>query len=347
VTLRVLLPVGISFYTFVTMSYVIDVYRREIPAARDPVDFAVFVAYFPHLVAGPILRATALLPQIQRPRLITSAQMRDGLWLNLAASPIPTASDRPSPSEPVEASSAGRNPTSTLSTLDLLSVSNSRSFSWGKDVGSATVAQKIVEEPAKRKVALTGEGVKVDPGFSIPLWSTRGTSGQLVLDNVKWSQLVAGGTVVCALASPCAAEISERLKTIVGSQPRTPAAANGADHGRDREPQCRVVGGPGEKRHCGVERARPRLAQEREHPIVELLQARSSRAHGWFLVGFLLAGNDAVGFRCPWRAPLCLDELGTQFLQVRQRRVRRPDCQRHGKCAQRCGRRHSGARSQV
>ena len=47
VTLRVLLPVGISFYTFVTMSYVIDVYRREIPATRDLVDFAVFVAYFP------------------------------------------------------------------------------------------------------------------------------------------------------------------------------------------------------------------------------------------------------------------------------------------------------------
>ena len=65
VTLRVLLPVGISFYTFVTMSYVIDVYRREIPAdARTCVDFAVFVAYFPHLVAGPILRASRLLPQI-------------------------------------------------------------------------------------------------------------------------------------------------------------------------------------------------------------------------------------------------------------------------------------------
>jgi D-alanyl-lipoteichoic acid acyltransferase DltB (MBOAT superfamily) len=81
VTLRVLLPVGISFYTFVTMSYVIDVYRREIPATRDPVDFAVFVAYFPHLVAGPILRASKLLPQIHLPRTVTAAQMRDGAWL--------------------------------------------------------------------------------------------------------------------------------------------------------------------------------------------------------------------------------------------------------------------------
>jgi alginate O-acetyltransferase complex protein AlgI len=81
VTVRVLLPVGISFYTFVTMSYVIDVYRREISATRDLLDFAVFVAYFPHLVAGPILRASRLLVQIDRPRTITAAQVRDGLWL--------------------------------------------------------------------------------------------------------------------------------------------------------------------------------------------------------------------------------------------------------------------------
>jgi len=81
VTLRVLLPIGISFYTFVTMSYVIDVYRREIEPTRNLVDFAVFVAYFPHLVAGPILRATALLPQIAEPRRVAAAQMRDGAWL--------------------------------------------------------------------------------------------------------------------------------------------------------------------------------------------------------------------------------------------------------------------------
>jgi alginate O-acetyltransferase complex protein AlgI len=83
VTVRVLLPIGISFYTFVTMSYVIDVYRREIPATCDLVDFAVFVAYFPHLVAGPILRASRLLPQIDAPRSITSERIRDGLWLIL------------------------------------------------------------------------------------------------------------------------------------------------------------------------------------------------------------------------------------------------------------------------
>src|SRR3954467_5772285 len=81
VTVRVLLPVGISFYTFVTMSYVIDVYRREIPPTRNLVDFGVFVAYFPHLVAGPILRASRLLTQIDAPRRIGRDQMRDGAWL--------------------------------------------------------------------------------------------------------------------------------------------------------------------------------------------------------------------------------------------------------------------------
>src|SRR5215471_9328656 len=81
VTVHVLLPIGISFYTFVTMSYVIDVYRREITPTRNFVDFAVFVAYFPHLVAGPILRATKLLPQIAHPRHPRRDQIVQGLWL--------------------------------------------------------------------------------------------------------------------------------------------------------------------------------------------------------------------------------------------------------------------------
>jgi alginate O-acetyltransferase complex protein AlgI len=81
ITLRVLLPIGISFYTFMTMSYVIDVYRRDIAPTRNLLDFAVFVAYFPHLVAGPILRASRLLPQIHSPRHISAGQIRDGLWL--------------------------------------------------------------------------------------------------------------------------------------------------------------------------------------------------------------------------------------------------------------------------
>ena len=80
-TLNIVLPVGISFYTFMTMSYVIDVYRRDIPPCRNLRDFALFVAYFPHLVAGPILRADWLLRQIARPRRIGADQVRDALWL--------------------------------------------------------------------------------------------------------------------------------------------------------------------------------------------------------------------------------------------------------------------------
>jgi alginate O-acetyltransferase complex protein AlgI len=81
VTLNVILPIGISFYTFMTISYVIDVYRREIQPATDFIDFALFVCYFPHLVAGPILRAGLLLPQLSRPRTITRQHIVEGLWL--------------------------------------------------------------------------------------------------------------------------------------------------------------------------------------------------------------------------------------------------------------------------
>ena len=80
-TVHVILPMGISFYTFMTISYVIDVYRDEFEPADSLPDFALFVAYFPHLVAGPILRASKLLPQISQPRTITREQTTEGLWL--------------------------------------------------------------------------------------------------------------------------------------------------------------------------------------------------------------------------------------------------------------------------
>ena len=63
--LRLILPVGISFYTFQTLSYTIDVYRRELRATRNLLDLALFVGFFPQLVAGPIVRARAFLPQLQ------------------------------------------------------------------------------------------------------------------------------------------------------------------------------------------------------------------------------------------------------------------------------------------
>ncbi len=65
--LDMVLPVGISFFTFQAMSYVIDVYRREIPPAKSVLDFAVYLAFFPQLVAGPIVRASMLLPQLESP----------------------------------------------------------------------------------------------------------------------------------------------------------------------------------------------------------------------------------------------------------------------------------------
>jgi D-alanyl-lipoteichoic acid acyltransferase DltB (MBOAT superfamily) len=68
VTVHVLLPIGISFYTFQTLGYVITVYRREIPAETDFLTFATFVSWFPVLLAGPIGRAPALLPQMKRQR---------------------------------------------------------------------------------------------------------------------------------------------------------------------------------------------------------------------------------------------------------------------------------------
>jgi len=69
--LHIILPVGISFYTFQTMSYTIDIYNRKLPATDRFFDFALFVAYFPQLVAGPIERARHLLPQILGPRQVT------------------------------------------------------------------------------------------------------------------------------------------------------------------------------------------------------------------------------------------------------------------------------------
>lgn len=67
-SLQVILPVGISFYTFQTMSYTIDVYRGKISAAHDPLAYFAYVSFFPQLVAGPIERAANLLPQFRRPR---------------------------------------------------------------------------------------------------------------------------------------------------------------------------------------------------------------------------------------------------------------------------------------
>ena len=83
-TLTILLPVGISFYTFQTLGYTIDVFRGKMEPTRDLLSFAVYVAYFPQLVAGPIERASRLLPQIQKLRTrLTAPELRSGLYLIL------------------------------------------------------------------------------------------------------------------------------------------------------------------------------------------------------------------------------------------------------------------------
>ena len=81
IALRVILPAGISFYTFQSMSYTIDVYRGHAPARSRFVDVAAFVSFFPHLVAGPIMRATNLLPQFERERTFEPAAARDATVL--------------------------------------------------------------------------------------------------------------------------------------------------------------------------------------------------------------------------------------------------------------------------
>ncbi len=78
-TLSIILPVGISFYTFQTISYSVDVYRGRLEPTRDPISFLAFVAFFPQLVAGPIERADDLLPQFLKPRTFDDERARDGL----------------------------------------------------------------------------------------------------------------------------------------------------------------------------------------------------------------------------------------------------------------------------
>ena len=79
--LNIILPAGISFYTFQTMSYTIDIYRGQGKPTRNIVDFALYLAYFPQLVAGPIERSTRLLPAIQAPRTVTTLGIFEGLHL--------------------------------------------------------------------------------------------------------------------------------------------------------------------------------------------------------------------------------------------------------------------------
>src|SRR5262245_33487859 len=79
--LRVLLPPGISFYTFQAVAYMVDVYHRRLRASRSLGDYALFISLFPHLIAGPIQRPGHLLPQVEHPRQLSQDRFLDGLFL--------------------------------------------------------------------------------------------------------------------------------------------------------------------------------------------------------------------------------------------------------------------------
>src|ERR1022692_3089231 len=81
--LRIILPPGISFYTFQEVAYIVDVYNERLPPSRSFVDYGLFITLFPHLIAGPIQRPSHLLPQVQNPRRWDSAKAFDGMLLIL------------------------------------------------------------------------------------------------------------------------------------------------------------------------------------------------------------------------------------------------------------------------
>ena len=80
-TLSIVLPVGVSFFTFQSMSFTIDVYRRRLAPHHPFLDFALFVSFFPQLVAGPIARASHFLPQLETTRFFASVNVRRALLL--------------------------------------------------------------------------------------------------------------------------------------------------------------------------------------------------------------------------------------------------------------------------
>lgn len=77
--LNIVLPVGISFFTFEGIAYAVDIYRRQMRAVRDPVDFSLFISFFPHLVAGPIIRPMDFFPQLSQRPVLSSEDSRWGM----------------------------------------------------------------------------------------------------------------------------------------------------------------------------------------------------------------------------------------------------------------------------
>jgi D-alanyl-lipoteichoic acid acyltransferase DltB (MBOAT superfamily) len=78
---NIILPAGISFYTFTTLCYTIDMYKKKSKPVESMLNFSLFVTFFPHLVAGPIVRPPQLVPQFESPRKANTQQLFQGLFL--------------------------------------------------------------------------------------------------------------------------------------------------------------------------------------------------------------------------------------------------------------------------
>ena len=93
--LKIILPPGISFYTFQEVAYIVDVYHRKQEPSRSLIDYALFISLFPHLIAGPIQRPSHLLPQVQRQRPFDPRTFFGGLMLILSGLPLRVRSREP------------------------------------------------------------------------------------------------------------------------------------------------------------------------------------------------------------------------------------------------------------
>jgi alginate O-acetyltransferase complex protein AlgI len=141
-TLAILLPVGISFYTFQTLSYTLDVYRGKLAPVRSLLDFTLFVSFFPQLVAGPIVRATEFLPQLETRRSFADIDVRAALTLFLIGFvKKAVVSDAIAPViDPVFADPGAWTASSTWMTLFLYHVQIYCDFSGYSDMAIATAA---------------------------------------------------------------------------------------------------------------------------------------------------------------------------------------------------------------
>lgn len=134
--LRILLPVGISFYTFQAISHIVDVYRRDDTHCGNPLEYALYISFFPQLVAGPIERAGHIIPQLREPKQFSPGDIELGLYLVIwGSSSSRTISHR----SPMRFSAVQRNPPVSRSSSASLR-SPSRSTATSRDTRTSHAA---------------------------------------------------------------------------------------------------------------------------------------------------------------------------------------------------------------